>query len=175
MIYISLLAIIILFFVIALIVNPIANKTLRLKICAICAASSITWISLFFLDRIGLIDIDSTFLGVMMGGSVVGIMYALEKYFKRNSIQKFWIVRVLLIPIGFLAAYSLAIWDVFMIKISLGLVFFLIIILFFLLSMNKKDKHNKEKANKVKEGNELSDKDKEEAIKKLEKSLEDCC
>ena len=50
-----------------------------LKICALCLAVSSTWIVLLIAYYKSEIMIDPLILGVLMGGSVVGLMYLLEK------------------------------------------------------------------------------------------------
>src|SRR3989344_9605459 len=52
--------------------------TLGLKVCALCAAVSTTWLGLLVMRLIGF-EIDSLVIGILMGGSAVGIMYLLEK------------------------------------------------------------------------------------------------
>tara|TARA_Y100001958_G_C21101391_1_gene451233 strand:- start:151 stop:588 length:438 start_codon:yes stop_codon:yes gene_type:complete len=49
-----------------------------LKICALCASVSLTWITLLFLFYLGY-EINPVFVGILMGGSVVGVMYFLEQ------------------------------------------------------------------------------------------------
>ena len=52
--------------------------TLKLKVCALCAAVSTTWLALLIMKLSG-VDIDPLIIGILMGGSAVGIMYLLEK------------------------------------------------------------------------------------------------
>ena len=52
--------------------------TLGLEVCALCAAVSTTWLGLLVMKLIGF-EIDSLIIGILMGGSAVGIMYLLEK------------------------------------------------------------------------------------------------
>ena len=98
-VFISLGAIVVLYFLTAL-----SPSFLSKKICAICAAVSITWIGLlvgYFLkwhDNIMII-------GILMGGSVVGIMSKMEKYFQKKQLANFWLVRLLIIIFGFLGVY----------------------------------------------------------------------
>jgi hypothetical protein len=48
-----------------------------MQICALCAAVSTTWILLLALLYMGK-EIDQTLIGILMGGSAVGLMYYLE-------------------------------------------------------------------------------------------------
>lgn len=49
----------------------------KMQICALCAAVSTTWILLLALLYMGK-EIDQTLIGILMGGSAVGLMYYLE-------------------------------------------------------------------------------------------------
>lgn len=49
-----------------------------MKVCALCGAVSLTWITLLFLFYLKY-AIDPVFIGILMGGSVVGSMYLLEQ------------------------------------------------------------------------------------------------
>ena len=63
--------------------------TLKLKVCALCAAVSTTWLGLLVMNLTGF-RVDPLIIGILMGGSAVGIMYLLEKKMPENySILKF--------------------------------------------------------------------------------------
>ena len=49
-----------------------------LKICALCAAISTTWIVLLVMLYVGIFN-NPILLGILMGGSIVGAMYLLEQ------------------------------------------------------------------------------------------------
>ena len=49
-----------------------------LRVCALCAATATSWIVLVVLFYLGT-PVDPTLVGILMGGSVVGIMYLLEQ------------------------------------------------------------------------------------------------
>jgi hypothetical protein len=94
---IAIFSIIILYFIIAL--SP-------LKLCAVCSAVSLTWLGLlasYFLN----LHQDILLIGILMGGSVVGLMYQLEKYFKNKQLTNFWLIRILLMGFGFVGVYLL--------------------------------------------------------------------
>lgn len=147
-----------------------------MKICAICAASSSTWLILLILKLLNF-QIDTTIIGVLVGGSTVGIMYKLEEYFKKNNLRHFWIIRVSEICTGFFIAYSLAKWDqVYILPALLLFSFTLVtIIMLSILQKKKTTKNDKESTKQQKKNKNAKEKKKEDAIKKLEKSLEDCC
>jgi len=174
MIYLALASIIILFFLIALIINPLFKRTFGSKVCAICSACSLTWITLLVLRQLEVAEIDNSLIGVLMGGSVVGIMFELREYFKENKIKKFWIIRLLEITVGFYLAYAIAIWDSNMILMGLlGVVISFVVVI--MLKKSKIPKSTKREAGSEKRTAKISDKEKQDAIKKLEESLEDCC
>ena len=92
----------------------------------------------------------------MMGGSVVGMAYQLEKKLPAESsdwrAQLLW--KILFIPVGFILAYSILIkgWLVF----SVAIVFLLGISFLFLSSSNKSDSNK-------------------ETIEKLKQKMDKCC
>ncbi len=62
---------------------------LKLKVCALCAAVSTTWLGLLVMKLSGF-EVDPLIIGILMGGSAVGIMYLLEKKMsEKYSILKF--------------------------------------------------------------------------------------
>lgn len=96
---------------------------LPVRICAICGAVSLTWLSLLIGLFLGWHD-NVLWLAVMMGGSVVGFAYKLEKHFKRKKLSNFWLIRILIIVLGFLSVYLLLIqnWNLFGLVLVLGIV-----------------------------------------------------
>lgn len=50
------------------------------RICALCAATALTWMTLLVID-VAFISVDPVIIGILMGGSVVGLMYFLEEKF----------------------------------------------------------------------------------------------
>ena len=66
-----------------------ARSVMGFKVCALCASVSSTWILLLILMWSGS-SVDPLLIGVLMGGSVVGLMYLLEeKVPKRYLVFKF--------------------------------------------------------------------------------------
>lgn len=157
------LQITILYFLFAFLSGSI-KKLIGKKICAICAAVSLTWLSLLILWLAGF-NIDPLVIAVLMGQSIVGIMYQTEEYFEQKKLKKFWLVRILIITLGTLSVYLLLkkIWFSFLVVVLISLVLALILWLVILKGKGKKEKI--EKTNKA-FGNAVSD---------LEKKLEDCC
>lgn len=77
-----------------------------LKICAICTAVSLTWLGLLAGFLLGWHD-NLLLLAILMGSSVVGLMYKAEKMFQKKKLTNFWLVRLLIIILGYLAVYLL--------------------------------------------------------------------
>ncbi|MDD3647215.1 MAG: hypothetical protein PHS44_01815 [Candidatus Dojkabacteria bacterium] len=174
MIYIVILSITVLFFVFTLIISPLLKRYLGIRLCAICAASSTTWLTLLVFKTTHFLDVDETLLGVLFGGSVVGIMYALRDKYKELKLRDFWIIRVLWVPWGFYLAYAVAKSDSFMIKIGLLVTFLISLLILRMFKLHKKNKSGGS-TKKKKEDAVETDREKQDAIKKLERSLEDCC
>ena len=71
------------------------------KICPFCAGVALTWLWMLSAYYLGY-GTDLTILAMLMGGSVVGISYTLEKY-RAQSLA----ARTIFIVSGFEAVYSL--------------------------------------------------------------------
>src|SRR3989344_1820113 len=79
------------------------NKLALFKICPICAGVFGTWSWLIAARFLGY-QIDAVFPAVLMGGSVVGIAYQIEK---RMASQKSPVLfKMFFIPAGFIVVYS---------------------------------------------------------------------
>lgn len=98
-IFLALASIIVLYFVFTF-----SRQFLPIKICAMCAAVMLTWLGLLVAYFLNWHD-NLLVPGIMMGGSVVGIMYKTEKYFGKKQLTSFWLVRLLIIVLGFLSVY----------------------------------------------------------------------
>ena len=91
---------------------------------------------------------------LLMGGSVVGIAYQLEKKMLGSSANRTLLLKVLFIPAGFVTAYALLeqLWIVFLLA-----VIFLFLVSFAFSSANKMSSSSKETADDI------------------EKKMENCC
>lgn len=98
--YLAVLNIVILYFLIAFI-----RPYLKVKICAICAAVSLTW-AIFTLLWLIDFDVPVVLLAILMGMSLTGLMYSIEKFFQRKKLRNFWFVRIVIIAFGFLIISS---------------------------------------------------------------------
>lgn len=138
----------------------LANRFLPLKICPICAGVSGTWIWLIIGYFLGY-QIDVTIPAILMGGSVVGVAYQLEKKLLVKSALPaggwrtplLW--KVLFIPAGFILAYGILTKEWTM---SFAALIFLLGISFLFLSKNSR--RNSEQ---------------KETIEELKKKMDNCC
>ena len=79
----------------------LAGKFLPIKICSICASVAATWLWLligYWLNW----HANVLIIGILMGGSVAGLMYKTSHYFAVNNLKNFWLARLLIITFGFL-------------------------------------------------------------------------
>ena len=83
----------------------ILNKKLPRQICPICAGVTLTWLTLFlgmFFGKLPVLYQVPT--AILAGGTVVGLMYQLEKFIKPQFLL-FW--KTLFVISGFWTVYSL--------------------------------------------------------------------
>ena len=99
------------------------NKLLPYQLCPICAGVSGTWLWMLTARLLGY-EIDMRIPAMLMGGSVVGIAYQIEKRLPINHSPLLW--KTLFIPVGFVATYGIlsAWWSV-----SILLATFLIVLI----------------------------------------------
>ena len=130
-----------------------AKRILPLKVCPICAGVFITWVWLLGAYFLGY-QINLMIPALLMGGSVVGIAYQLEKKARNLSAERLLLWKVLFIPAGFVTAYSLLaqLWTALLFAIA-----FLFLVSFLLLSESGKTKPREETAGEI------------------EKKMKDCC
>lgn len=132
----------------------IANKILPLRICPICAGVSGTWLWMLAGMFSGLLPTSDFQLptAILMGGTVVGIAYQLEKYLPQNQSPLLW--KILFVPAGFAAVYAvLTQWQ----SIFLASFIFILLITFVFLYPRGKSATRKK------------------TIEELEKKMKDCC
>ena len=130
-----------------------AKRILPFKVCPICAGVFITWVWLLGAHFVGY-PIDLVVPALLMGGSVVGIAYSLEKRSLNISAERLLLWKVLFIPAGFVAAYSLLaqLWTALLFAAA-----FLILVSFLFLSESGKTAPRGESAGDI------------------EKKMKDCC
>ena len=79
------------------------NKLFPFKVCPICAGVSGTWLWMLVASLLGY-QIDLAIVAMLMGGSVVGIAYQLEKRLPTGRSPLLW--KMIFIPLGFVAVYG---------------------------------------------------------------------
>ncbi len=105
-----------------------AKKLLRVPVCPICLGVGATWLWMVIARSLGH-AVDTTMLAILLGGSVAGIAYQVEKRLPQGRSPLLW--KTLFIPAGFVAAYALVApqWALFaMVSVALVLLtaFFLL-------------------------------------------------
>ena len=88
------------------------RKLLRIQVCPICVGVASTWLWMLIGRTYGY-AVDATMFSMLLGGSVVGVAYLLEKRLPQGRSPSLW--KALFIPLGFVAAYAIAVplWGVF--------------------------------------------------------------
>lgn len=89
-----------------------ASRLLRMAICPICTGVAGTWLWMVLARYLG-VAVDTAMLSMLLGGSVAGIAYQLEKHLATGCSPLLW--KTLFIPAGFAAGYGLALaqWALF--------------------------------------------------------------
>lgn len=82
-----------------------ASRLLQLSLCPICSGVAGTWLWMLVARHYG-VAVDAAMLSILLGGSVVGVTYQLEKRLAGGRSALLW--KTLFIPAGFAAAYGLA-------------------------------------------------------------------
>ena len=82
------------------------NKITHWKICFVCAGVSLTWLTLSFLILLGLVFATDYLIlvALLLGGTVVGIVYQGEKKFK---VMRSFTPKMVVLIIGFVLAHLL--------------------------------------------------------------------
>lgn len=81
----------------------LATRLVPFRVCALCVGVAGTWGGLLALRASG-VPLDPVLPAVLMGGSVVGIAYVLERRLPHGRSPLAW--KATFIPIGFLAAHA---------------------------------------------------------------------
>lgn len=128
-----------------------AKKMLRAPVCPICLGVGGTWSWMLIGRSLGY-AVDITMLAILLGGSVAGIAYQVEKRLPPGRSPLAW--KTLFIPAGFVAAYALAApqWVLFA-MVSVGLV---LLTAFFLLPHGASGEES-------------------ETVEELKKKMRECC
>lgn len=144
------------------------NKFSPLKICSICAGVAGTWLWMLIGMLTGQLPVASYQLpaAILIGGSVVGIAYQVEKFLPGLAGWRtplLW--KALFIPGGFIAASFLLSFKWLEFLIVSGIL--LVIMSLFLQSLKKPEESSR---NEVDLGE-----NKEKRIEMLEEEMEECC
>jgi len=128
-----------------------AGRLLRIPLCPICSGVAGTWLWMLVARNFG-VAIDLSMLSILIGGSVVGSAYQLEKRLAGGRSSLLW--KVLFIPAGFTAAYALVAtqWAL----LAAALVMLLLLIAYFLWPRDNATSPNT-------------------AVQELESKMKNCC
>ncbi|MDP2655768.1 MAG: hypothetical protein Q8P17_04595 [bacterium] len=131
----------------------LANRILPFTVCPICAGVFLTWVGLVGAYFFGY-TIDLRVPAILMGGSVVGIAYQLEKKFHGQPQGARMLWKVLFMPAGFVAVYAVLNqwWGAFLFAAA----FLAALAIWLISSSGRADSH-------------------EETVQDIEKSMKDCC
>lgn len=144
------------------------NRFSPIKVCPICAGVSGTWLMLITGMYAGILEPEQwkTLTAVLVGGSVVGIAYQVEKFLPRPAGWRtplLW--KTLFIPSGFIAANLLLSFRWLEFLIMAGA---LLLLMSLFLQPPKKPVESS--------GNEVDlDENKEKRVEMLETEMEECC
>lgn len=163
MIYWILISILALFLILVF-VKSLVYKRFKFKICAICSAVSLTWITLLILKTTGF-EISNILLGILMGESITGIMYLFEKTAKKEGRRNLLWFKIIIILLGTWLVYLL-LTQGFNQSLIVLLVISLVVavIIYAVLKTKKNDKIKNKKYSRFR--NEIA---------KLEEKFEHCC
>src|SRR3989338_4298277 len=89
------------------------NRMIPYKVCALCAGVAGTWLLMLGARFLGY-SVDPAILAMLLGASVVGIAYTVEKKLPRDRSPLLW--KTIFIPAGFIAVYGIiqAQWFLFL-------------------------------------------------------------
>ena len=129
----------------------LASRGLRVSVCPICIGVGGTWLWMIG-ARLAGFAIDATMLAVLIGGSVVGVAYQIEKRLPQGRSQL--LCKTLCFPAGFAAAYAIVVehWGL---ALTAGVLLALLSALFLL-------PHRFSRTD-------------DESVGKLEKQMKECC
>lgn len=131
-----------------------AKKLLKINVCPPCVGVAATWIWILIGLFAGFLEAEDWNLiaAILMGGSVVGISFQIEKYLPASASPVLW--KSLFVPLGFTAAFSVfAEWWIVVIA---SLIFLIILSAIFLKLPHNNGNHSKK-------------------IHELEAKLKSCC
>ena len=97
----------------------LVKKILPTGVCPVCAGVFLTWVGLLGAYNFGY-QIDLAVPALLMGGTVVGIAYQLEKKIVNSSVEKLLLFKALFMSAGFVAAYGIMeqLWTEFVIAVA---------------------------------------------------------
>ena len=83
----------------------VIRRLLHVALCPICLGVGGTWLWMLLARELGY-PVDASMLAILLGGSVAGTAYLVEKRLPAARSALWW--KTLFIPLGFVAAYAIA-------------------------------------------------------------------
>jgi hypothetical protein len=130
-----------------------ASIATRRKICPICAGVFLTWLWMLIGYYVFAYNADVRVIALLMGGSVVGAAYTLEKRLPPSRSPGLW--KLIVVPVGFAAVHGVLTEQLSL--IITGLIVLLSAAWYFLRGGQKDAPHNRS------------------VVRKLEDQLKNCC
>ncbi len=145
----------------------LARRFTPLKVCPICAGVSLTWAWMLTATLTGQLPITNYQLpiAILMGGSVAGIAYQLEKKLPAEKSPLLW--KTLFIPVGFTAVWGVLTqtWRLAVLGILAAA------LLAFLFTRHRQSYEIRSRKNSY----EIGSRKDSSRVEELEKKMEDCC
>lgn len=91
-------------YVIWIALGNLINRLFKFKICAICATVVSTWVALLIMKLSG-VNIPQVILSILMGQSIVGFMYLLERRASSTNNNRLRLMKPAVVIFGTLAVY----------------------------------------------------------------------
>lgn len=197
-IYLTIISIPLLYFFFAFTKKFWVKVFLGINVCPVCMAVGSTWLWMLIARWVGVLDIDNFVIAILLGSTVIGMMWKLEVYYKSRNYPKWYIIRLIYMVSAYLLVYWVATQNSdFFISGLIGLLgLILASILFFVFSKTSPmyfskditgrigESENKESNTQSKSdsksnnnnGNKDSKEDKSKsATKKLDDMFDNCC
>lgn len=93
-IYLTVISVPILYFFFAFTKSFWVKVFFNINVCAFCLAVGTTWLWMLIARAFGLLEIDSIALAILLGNTIVGMMWKFEDYYKNHDFKRWYIIRL---------------------------------------------------------------------------------
>lgn len=80
----------------------------NINVCAFCLAVGTTWLWMLIARAFGVLDIDNMVIALLLGHTVVGMLWKFEDYYKGHGFKKFYIIRLVYFASAEIIAFYVA-------------------------------------------------------------------